>query len=73
MKVADVCAAYLRGLEARNIRKSTKEGYQPLFRQLEAFARDADVDSLEEVDKYPVRRWREQWRCAYSTQRRYLA
>ena len=70
MKISDACGAYLRDLEARNIRKSTREGYTSLFRQLQAFFTGVGVSSLEEIDRAAVRRWREQWDCAYSTQGR---
>ena len=73
MKIADACAAYLRDLEARNIRKSTIEGYKSLFRQMEAFAREVGITSLEGIDRDAVRCWREQWRWAYSTQGTRLA
>ena len=72
MTIADACAAYLRDLEARNIRKSTKAGYQSLFRQLEAFAARTGAESLEGITGDAVRNWREQWDCAYSTQGRRL-
>ena len=73
MTIAEACEAYLRDLEARNIRKSTRASYRSLFRQLDAFARDARIESLDEIDKDIARRWREQWTCAYSTQGKRLA
>ena len=64
---------YLHELDMRNRRKSTLASYRSLFRQLEAFARDAGIESLEGLDRNAVRKWREQWDCAHSTQRRRLA
>ena len=72
MKIADAWQAYLRDLEMRNIRRSTRENYLSLFRQLEAFAAETGINSLEGIDRDAVRSWREQWDCAYSTQRRRL-
>ena len=51
MKISHACAAYLRDLEAQRIRKSTRQNYQTLFRQLEAFATNSGVDSLQEIDR----------------------
>ena len=72
MTIVDACNAYLRDLEARNIRKATREGYESLFRQLEAFAREAGIESLDGFDRDALRRWREQWTVAPSTQRKHL-
>ena len=72
MKIADACQAYLRDLEVRNIRRSTRENYLSLFRQLEAFAAGSGIKSIEGIDRDAVRAWRDQWDCAYSTQRRRL-
>ena len=73
MTVAEACAAYLRDLAARNIRESTRANYKSMFRQLEAFAQDIGIESLEGIDKDAIRAWREQWNCAFSTQRKLLA
>ena len=68
MTVAEACTTYLHELAMRNRRKSTLASYRSLFRQLEAFARDAGIEYLEGIDKKAVRKWREQWDCAHSTQ-----
>ena len=73
MTVEEACAAYLRELEARNLRASTREGYQTVFRQMQAFASEAGLDSIEQVDRGAVRAWRASWTWAYSTQVKVLA
>ena len=73
MTIAEACEAYLRDLEARNIRKSTLQGYRSLFRQLESFAGNTGLASLSEIDGDNLRSWREQWGWAFSTQRRRLS
>ena len=73
MRIADACEAYLRDMEARNLRKSTREGYESLFRLLGAFARDTGLGSVAAIDSAHLRVWREQWTCAFSTQWKRLA
>ncbi|MDE0626284.1 MAG: tyrosine-type recombinase/integrase [Bryobacterales bacterium] len=73
MTVRQACEAYLRELEARNVRKSTREGYQSVFRQLQAFAAESGLDSIEQVDLQALRAWRERWTWAHSTQAKVLA
>lgn len=73
MTVRQACEAYLRELEARNVRKSTREGYETLFRQLQAFADGDDLESIEQVDRQALRAWRERWTWAHSTQVKVLA
>ncbi len=72
MTVAEACTAYLRELGARNTRHSTLQNYRTLFKQLRAFAADARIESIEEIDRAAMEGWRENWDCAYSTQRRRL-
>ncbi len=73
MTVVEACEAYLRELEARHTRKSTREGYQSLFRQMQAFAAKEGIEALEGIDRAALRTWREQWTWSASTQRRVLA
>ena len=73
MKIAAACEAYLRDMDARNLRKSTCEGYESLFRLLAAFARDAGLESIATIHSSDLRKWRGQWTCAFSTQRKRLA
>ncbi len=73
MSLNDACAAYLRELEARNTRKSTRTGYRTLFRQLQAFAEKERIESLEGLDRPALRRWRDGWTWRASTQRRVLS
>ena len=68
MTVGEACRAYLRDLQARNLSKSTQEGYRALFRHLQAYAAPLGVSSLEDLDRATMRRWREGWNWAYSTQ-----
>ena len=72
MTIEEACAAYLRELEARNIRKTTRKCYRSMFRQLQAFAEAENIESLEEFDRDALRRWRDQWTWAHSTQGRVL-
>lgn len=72
MTVPGACAAYLRDLEARNIRKSTRANYRTLFRQLQAFASESGIGAIRDIDRASMCRWREQWECAHSTQSRRL-
>lgn len=58
MTVQEACGAYLRELEAQNVRKSTREGYQSLFRRLRAFASNEDIESIEGLDKATLTAWR---------------
>ena len=73
MKIAEACESYLRDLAARNIRKTTREGYSYLFRQFQDYAASIGAESLADLDTNVMRRWREQWTCAFSTQRKRLA
>ena len=73
MKVAEAFESYLRDLASRNIRKTTRNGYSYLFRQLQEYADSIQAQSLADLDRNAMRRWREQWTCAYSTQRKRLA
>lgn len=73
MTVAEACERYLRDQQARNLAKSTRQGYASLFRQLRAHADRIGVSSLDALDRETMRRWREGWKCAFSTQRRQLA
>ncbi len=68
MTIPDACEAYLRDLQARNLRESTRQGYESLFRLLAAFARDAGLESVAAISSGDLRKWREQWTCAPSTQ-----
>lgn len=70
MTVGEACEAYLRDLEARNIRKSTREGYASIFRHLAAFAGEAGLESLPDIDRDAIRPWRERWPWSFSTRRR---
>lgn len=73
MTVREACDAYLRELEARNVRKSTLESYRSLFRQLAGFARDEGLEALGDFGRADARRWRESWTWAPKTQERILA
>ena len=73
MKIQEACEAYIRELDARNARKSSKECYQSVFRKMGTFAAAAGIDSLDAFDREALRAWREQWTWAHSTQRRALA
>ena len=68
MTVEEACRAYLRELKARNLSKGTRANYRSLFRRLRSHAALLGVSSLEGFDKAKMRRWREGWDCAFSTQ-----
>ncbi len=68
MTLADAFEAYLRDMQARNLRESTRKGYESLFRLLTAFTRDAGLESVAAISSGDLRKWREQWTCAPSTQ-----
>ncbi len=72
MTVIEACEAYLRELAARNIRKSTRQNYASVFRQMQAFAAKEGVESLAEFDRSTLRAWREGWTWSAGTQRRVL-
>ncbi len=72
MTLAEACEAYMRELEARNLRKSTKASYRTLFRQLQAFARESGTEAVKDLDREAISRWRERWDCAHSTQAKRL-
>ena len=73
MSIDEACEAYLRELEARNAGRSTKANYRTLFRQMQAFGGQIGAESLAVLDRATLRAWREEWNCAYSTQRQRLA
>lgn len=73
MTVQEACEAYLRELEARNVRKSTLAGYRSLLKQLRTFALAHGIEGIGDVDGSAMRRWRDQWTWAHSTQRTALA
>ena len=72
MTVREACDAYLRELEARNVRKSTRSSYRTLFRQLQAFAHESGSEGIGDLDRAAMSRWRERWECAHSTQAKRL-
>lgn len=53
MTVSEACEANLFDIEARNLRKSTLEAYQSLFRLLTAVARDAGLGSVASINAPP--------------------
>ena len=73
MTIEDACESDLRELRARNLSGSTLQGYSCLFRHLQAHCRTVGVTSLDAVDRAMMRRWREGWTLAFSTQRLRLA
>lgn len=73
MTIEEACQGYLRELRARNLRKGTLQGYRYLFKRLQAFAAAEGVTSLEALDRGMMRRWREGWDWAFSTQRLKIA
>ena len=72
MTVETACELYLRELEARNLRKSTRDVYSTVFRMLRKLAAESGLEGLHELDKDTMRRWRDEWTCAPSTQAKRL-
>ena len=73
MTVSDACAAYLRDINARNLRPTTIVSYECLLRLLEGFAREASITSVAAIDQPALRSWRESWTCSPSTHHKRLA
>ena len=73
MTIAEACERYMLDQKARNLAKGTRQAYASLFRQLRAHAARIGAADLEDLDREAMRRWRESWKCAYSTQRQRLA
>lgn len=73
MTVEEACERYMLDQKARNLAKGTREGYASLFRQLRAHAAQIGAAELEDLDRDAMRRWRQDWTCAFSTQRRRLS
>lgn len=67
MTLKDTCDAYLRDIAARNLSESTRNGYQSLFRQLQAFARARKLFEIDDLDSRQIRTWRETWTVKPST------
>ena len=68
MTVEEACRAYQRDQKARNLSKGTQANYRSLFRKLQAYAASTGASSLKDLDRAKMRRWRESWDCAFSTQ-----
>ncbi len=72
MKLSDACEAYLRDMEARNLRASTRNNYKSLFRAWRRYADQHGFSELNSFDHAEMRAWRESWICEPSTQARQL-
>lgn len=72
MTVREACDAYLREIEARNLSQGTREGYQSVFRNMQAYAGPAGISRIDALDRNALRAWREKWTWAHSTQGRVL-
>ena len=68
MTGGEACCAYLRDAKARNLSKGTQANYRSLFRKPLAYTASMGASSLEDLDRAKMRRWREGWNCAFSTQ-----
>ena len=73
MTVEEACERYMLDQKARSLAKGTRQGYASLFRQLRAHVAQIGADDLEDFDRDAMRRWRQDWTCAFSTQRRRLS
>ena len=72
MTVTEACERYLRELQARNLRKSTRGGYSSVFRMLQEFAARSSIEGLRELDKEVMRQWRDEWTAAAATRAKRL-
>ncbi len=72
MKLSEACDAYLRDIEARHLRPSTRKSYKSLFRAWQAYARNRGLTELSSFDQAEMRTWRDSWFCQPGTQIRQL-
>ena len=72
MKLSEACDAYLRDMEARHLRTSTRQNYKSLFRAWQSYARDRGLTELSSFDQAAMHAWRESWICKPGTQLRRL-
>lgn len=72
MKLSEACDAYLKDMEARHLRPSTRKSFRSLFRAWKAYARDHGLTELSSFDQAAMRAWRESWVCKSGTQIRQL-
>ena len=72
MTLQAACDAYLRDMEARHLRLSTRKSYKSLFRAWQAYAVDRGFSELSNFDQTAMRAWRESWICKPGTQVRQL-
>ena len=72
MTLQDACDAYLRDMEARNLRRSTLKNYKYLFRSWLTYAEERELTELSSFNLAEMRAWRESWVCEPGTQVRQL-
>ncbi len=72
MTLQAACDAYLRDMEARNLRRGTLNNYKYLFRSWRAYAEKRHLTELSSFDQAAMRAWRESWTCKPGTQVRQL-
>lgn len=72
MTLQDACQAYLRDIEARHLRASTRDNYKSLFRAWQTYADARDFIALNDWNQAQMRTWRESWECEPGTQLRRL-
>ena len=73
MTIAEACEAFLRDLDAQGLSRSTRRGYEIVFRQLQEFAAERNIKNLEQVDVGLLRSWRESWDFKTASKRTWLA
>lgn len=70
LTLADACKAFVRDLQARQLRPSSIRDYTSMFRSLVAFSRKKSIDlPLRDVNEEMLRAWRETWKLKASTHR----
>lgn len=68
MTLQNACEAYLRDMEARHLRPSTRKSYRSLFRAWRAYAVEHGLPELASFDQAEMRAWRDSWVCKPGTQ-----
>ena len=72
MKLTDACDAYLRDMQARNLRPNSIKNYKSLFRAWQAYADEHGLFELDSFDQGVMVEWRESWSLKPSSGRQRL-
>ncbi len=61
MTLEDACNSFLRDGKARNFSESSRNEYQALFHQMQAFAKSEGLARITDMDNPRIRAWRQTW------------